>query len=151
MRLELWGRPSAGAAGQDKRGGDEGAQMRRRGYVARNGFMSRVDDNDDELRCSKGPSRRASSHGPRARGSPHNLASHGRPGGETRRKGMLLTFSIYLIASYAVDYIGLDEDVAGRCGLVLPYHSSTLVATELRRVCSQMAADLVAHGRAERR
>ena len=31
--------------------------------------------------------------------------------------------------SYAVDNVGLDEDVAGRCCLVLPYHASAQAFT----------------------
>ena len=36
---------------------------------------------------------------------------------------------VLLAASYTVDNIGLDEDIAGGCRLVLPYHASTRAFT----------------------
>ena len=116
--------------------------MRRGAYVARNGLIGCT--SSDTVLCLKGPSRCTSSHRQRAAPHPTNqVLLDGPRGGKTRQDGVLLTFcslfsGSFLVASYAVDYIGLDEDVAGRCGLVLPYHSSTGaftgLDTERRRV-----------------
>ena len=110
--------------------------MRRRAYVARNGLIGGTSSNN--VLFSKGPSRRTSSHKQRAAPTPQTRTSTGHGVGKRGKMEYHSRFVLcalfsgsFLVASYAVDYIGLDEDVAGRCGLVLPYHSSTGASTWL--------------------